>query len=34
MHQHLFFVFCKYFPDDGLLRPKLIVNNRNNKTKR
>ena len=26
--------FRKYWPDDGLLRAKLIVNNRNNKRKR
>ena len=25
---------CKYWPDDGLLRPKLVANNRNNKIKR
>jgi len=24
----LFFFFCKYWPDDGLLRPKLVANNR------
>ena len=23
-----FYVFCKYWPDDGLLRPKLVANNR------
>jgi hypothetical protein len=23
-----FSVFCKYWPDDGLLRPKLAANNR------
>jgi len=27
MHQHFKF-FCKYWPDDGLLRQKLVPNNR------
>ena len=22
--------FCKYWPNDGLLRPKLVANNNNN----
>ena len=29
MHQHFKF-FCKYWPDDGLLSLKLVVNNNNN----
>jgi hypothetical protein len=30
MHQNFkfFFFFCKYWRDDGLLRPKLVGNNR------
>jgi len=28
MHQDLVFFCCKYWPDDGLLRPKLVANNR------
>jgi len=28
-HQHFNF-FCKYWPDDGLLRPKPVANNNNN----
>jgi len=24
-----FYVLCKYWPDDGLLRPKLVANNNN-----
>jgi hypothetical protein len=28
------FNFCKYWPGDDLLRPKLVANNRNNKIKR
>lgn len=27
----IFKIFCKYWPYDGLLRPKLVANNRNNK---
>jgi len=26
--------FCKYWPDDGLFRPKLAADNINNKIKR
>jgi len=26
--------FCKYWPDDGLFRPKLVASSRNNKIKR
>jgi hypothetical protein len=29
-----FLSFCKYWPDGGLLRPKLVANDRNNKIKR
>jgi len=29
-----FLCFRKYWPDDGLLSPKLIANNRNNKRER
>jgi len=29
-----FLSFCKYWPDDGLLRRKLVTNNRNSKIKR
>ena len=28
MQQHFKFFFCKYWPDDGLLRPKLVANSR------
>jgi len=28
-----FLSFCEYWPNDGLFRPKLVANNRNNKTK-
>jgi hypothetical protein len=28
-----FYDFCKYWPDDGLLRPKLVTNNNNNNNK-
>jgi hypothetical protein len=28
-----FLIFCKYCPDDGLFRPKLVANNRKNKLK-
>ena len=28
-----FLSFCKYWPDDGLLSPKLVAKNGNNKTK-
>jgi hypothetical protein len=33
VHQHFLSVY-KYWPDDGLLRLKLVANNRNNKIKR
>jgi hypothetical protein len=28
-----FLSYCKYCPDDGLFRPKLVANNRKNKLK-
>ena len=28
MHRRFFMFFCKYWPDDGLLRPKLVVSSR------
>ena len=27
LHAHIFYVFCKYWPDDGLLRPQLVASN-------
>jgi len=32
MQQHVL-SFCKYWPDDGLLRPKLVANNKKNEKK-